>query len=55
MYFDRNIDLSEKIKIAKKSEGNYSSTALNEEIFFSVMVEVGHQKIMFAQPCILNH
>ena len=35
MYFDRNIDLSEKIRMAKKSEGNYSSCELNEEIYFS--------------------
>ena len=34
MYFDRNIDLSEKIRMAKKSEGNYLSSALNEEIYF---------------------
>ena len=35
MYFDRNIDLSEKIRMVKKSEGNYSSYALNEEIYFT--------------------
>ena len=29
MYFDRNIDLSEKVR----SEGNYLSSALNEEIY----------------------
>jgi hypothetical protein len=34
MYFDRNIDLPEKIGMAKKSEGNYLSTALNEETCF---------------------
>ena len=34
MYFDRNIDLSEKISMAKKTEGNHSSYALNEEIYF---------------------
>ena len=38
MYFDRNIDLSEKIRMAKKSEGNYSSYALNEEIYFRGLV-----------------
>ena len=34
MHFYRNIDLSEKMRMAKKSEGNYSSTALNKEIYF---------------------
>ena len=39
MYFDRNIDLSEKIRMAKKSEGNYSSYELNEEIYFSAVLK----------------
>ena len=34
MSCSRNIDLSEKMRMAKKSEGNYSSYSLNEEIYF---------------------
>ena len=47
MYFDRNIDLSEKIKMAKKSEGNFSSYALNEEMYFSeILGKQNHQSFI---------
>ena len=35
MYLEKNIDL-------KKSEGNYSSYALNEEIYFSLADTLDH-------------
>jgi hypothetical protein len=44
MYFDGNIDLSEKIRMSKKSEGNYLSSAMNEEIYFSNFVICKYSK-----------
>ena len=35
MYFDRNIDLSEKIRMAKKNEGSYLSCVTNGEFHFT--------------------
>ena len=48
MYFDRNIDLSEKIRMAKKSEDNYLSSALNKEFYFSDFAIEKFKKILFS-------